>query len=113
VTVGAGRIAPWVLDLDHIRPVVAEHHRGDWSGVNGADVQHADPFERSRRRGWVAPVAVDGGGHRPGLGWAVGRGLMSVTEGVCMAVPWLAGLGSRGRRRSVAAPGMGCGGYLV
>jgi len=44
------RVAARVLDLDDVRPEVAEHHRGDGGGVDGADVQDTDALKRARNR---------------------------------------------------------------
>ena len=65
VAVGARRVAARVLDLYHVRAVVAEQHRGDRRGVDRPEVEHADPVERSGRGrvGAGCVCVVRGGGH--------------------------------------------------
>ena len=47
--VGAGRVAPGVLDLDDVGAPVAEQHRGDRRGVDRAQVQDPQPGQRAGR----------------------------------------------------------------
>ena len=51
--VRAGRVAVRVLDLEDVGADVAEQHRRDRRGVDGADVEHLDPVERAASPGRV------------------------------------------------------------
>ena len=56
--VAALRIAAGRLDLHHVGPVVAEHHRGDRSGEAGGEVDDPQPLERARHHTSRAPVGA-------------------------------------------------------
>src|SRR5262249_34042070 len=50
-----------LLDLDHVGSHVAEHHRGERTGPDAREVQHADAAQRLRRAGtscrhWEGPL---------------------------------------------------------
>lgn len=93
VPVTARRVtARWVLHLDHLSTEVTEHHRRQWRGDDGRDVEHPEAVEGRRR--------PDGSTDSAGAG---GRGPRRPRCHGARQVPLVCG--ARGRDRSGPAAG--------